>query len=276
VRAAARSLGAFILRYRGVIAVALLLADRALRRPVSHRRRMPRSTPTTPVRKPPATVKRPPGTRTRSRCRAAARPCRSVVSRRLRPVFALAGRCLADDAHGHAAVGGRSARPTAVATFVSPLSGRVHVDCGRGARCTSHDADDSGWDFSWLLPRARGVLPHRRCCARAAPPNTPGRRATTTRSSAASGSVAVVTKSAVVTPTTCCASSLLHCSGGAASWASAKDPPSPSVQVCAIERLPAGPRTSRSVKPQLVRRSPQLGRGELVCVIRVDRRLASG
>jgi hypothetical protein len=43
-------------------------------------------------------------------------------------------------------------RPTnALATFVSPVSGRVHLDCGQWGAVYVDDADDSGWDFAGLF-----------------------------------------------------------------------------------------------------------------------------
>ena len=43
-------------------------------------------------------------------------------------------------------------RPTnALATFVSPVSGRVHLDCGPWGAVYVDDADDSGWDFAGLF-----------------------------------------------------------------------------------------------------------------------------
>jgi hypothetical protein len=43
-------------------------------------------------------------------------------------------------------------RPTdALATFESPLSGRVHLDCGPWGAVYVDNADDSGWDYSGLF-----------------------------------------------------------------------------------------------------------------------------
>jgi hypothetical protein len=43
-------------------------------------------------------------------------------------------------------------RPTnALATFVSPVSGQVHLDCGPWGAVYVDDADDSGWDFAGLF-----------------------------------------------------------------------------------------------------------------------------
>jgi len=43
-------------------------------------------------------------------------------------------------------------RPTnALATFVSPVSGRAHLDCGAWGAVYVDDSDDSGWDYSGLF-----------------------------------------------------------------------------------------------------------------------------
>jgi hypothetical protein len=45
-------------------------------------------------------------------------------------------------------------RPTnALANFVSPISGRVHLDCGSWGAVFVDDSDDSGWDYAglWLV-----------------------------------------------------------------------------------------------------------------------------
>ncbi len=43
-------------------------------------------------------------------------------------------------------------RPTnALASFVSPVSGQVHLDCGPWGAVYVDDADDSGWDFAGLF-----------------------------------------------------------------------------------------------------------------------------
>jgi hypothetical protein len=43
-------------------------------------------------------------------------------------------------------------RPTnAIATFVAPVSGSVHVDCGPWGAVYVDNADDSGWDYAGLF-----------------------------------------------------------------------------------------------------------------------------
>ena len=43
-------------------------------------------------------------------------------------------------------------RPTnALASFTSPVSARVHIDCGPWGAVYVDDADDSGWDYSGLF-----------------------------------------------------------------------------------------------------------------------------
>jgi hypothetical protein len=50
-------------------------------------------------------------------------------------------------------------RPTnALATFASPVSGRVHLDCGVWGAVYVDDSDDSGWDYSGLFIVLTAIL----------------------------------------------------------------------------------------------------------------------
>jgi hypothetical protein len=49
-------------------------------------------------------------------------------------------------------------RPTnAIATFVSPVSGSVHLDCGPWGAVYVDNADDTGWDYAGLFLLLTGI-----------------------------------------------------------------------------------------------------------------------
>ena len=150
MRAAAKSLGAFILRYRGVIAVALLLAAAlcgGLYRIADGSEKHSYNSGA----QPPATVQLttghtyeisvPGGHKALQKRGISTAAALCSLSRDGASPMTLTVTPLSADV-----------RPTnAVATFVSPLSGRVHLDCGSWGAVYIDDSDDSAWDFSGLF-----------------------------------------------------------------------------------------------------------------------------
>ena len=150
MRSAARSLGALIARYRGVIAMVLLLAavlcgglyriaDGAEKHSYNSGARPPATAKVTTGHQYEISV--PGGRKALEKRGISTDVAQCSLSEGGASPTALTIRPLSADV-----------RPTnAVATFVSPLSGRVHLDCGPWGAVYVDDADDSAWDFSGLF-----------------------------------------------------------------------------------------------------------------------------
>jgi hypothetical protein len=145
-----RSLGAFVMRRRGVLAVVLLLAAvlfGGLYRVADGMERHSYNAGAVP----PQTVKLTSG----HRYEISVPGGRKALANR--GISATAADCSLSQAGGVSTpltvtVISTDVRPTnALATFVSPVSGQVHLDCGPWGAVYVDDADDSGWDFAGLF-----------------------------------------------------------------------------------------------------------------------------